>query len=89
MDIAVSRARMRFAEVVDIVHDRNERVRLLRRGRPAAALVSSDDLEPPGRLEDAADLRPGNEAPAGPGSAGPPIPREEVDAQSRRLDRRR
>ena len=43
--VAVDQAREEFDELVDLVHEQKERVRLLLDGRPVAALISVDDLE--------------------------------------------
>jgi prevent-host-death family protein len=86
MNMAVSQAREELAELVNLVHYRNERVLLLRHGRPVAALISAEDLELFEHLENAADLRAIEEALADPESQGPPIPWEEVEAELDRLD---
>jgi prevent-host-death family protein len=85
MEVAASQAREELDELVDIVHDRTERVRLLLDGRPMAALISADDLRMLEQLEDAADLRAIEEAMADPENAGQPIPWEEVQAELDRL----
>ena len=83
--MAVSQAREELAELVNLVHYRNERVLLLRHGRPVAALISAEDLELLEQLEDAADLRAAKEALADP-EQGPPVPWEELEAELDRLD---
>ena len=85
--MAVSQAREELAELVNLVHYRNERVLLLRHGRPVAALISAEDLELLEQLEDAADMRAIEEALADPENAGPPIPWQDVKAELDRLDR--
>lgn len=86
MNMAVSQAREELAELVNLVHYRNERVLLLRHGRPVAALISAEDLELLEQLEDAADLRAAHEALADAENQGPPIPWEELEAGLDRLD---
>src|SRR4029077_11252044 len=78
MNMAVSQAREEWPELVTLVHYRNERVLLLRHGKPVAALISAEDLELLEQLEDAADVRAAKEALADPENQGPPIPWEEL-----------
>ena len=51
--LPLAEVKKRFSEMVDRVEDRHERVVVTRRGRPAAVLVSPDDLE---SLEETLDL---------------------------------
>ena len=85
MNMPLSQAREELAELVNLVHYGNERVVLLRRGRPVAALVSADDLRLLERLEDAADLRAVADALADPENADPPLAWEDLRSA---LDRR-
>ena len=55
-DLAISQARDELAELVNRAVYQRERVRLTRRGRPIAAIVSLEDLELLERLEDEIDL---------------------------------
>jgi prevent-host-death family protein len=55
--VSVTEARDDLAELVNRAAYGRERVRLTRRGKPIAALVSAEDLELLELLEDAADLR--------------------------------
>jgi len=82
----LSQAREELAELVNLVHYRNERVILLRHGRPVAALVSAEDLELLERLEDAADLRAVEEAFTDPENQAPPVPWDELKTDLDRLD---
>ena len=43
--LSLSEVKARLSELVDEVESRDERVVITRRGRPAAVLVSQDDLE--------------------------------------------
>ena len=85
--MALSQAREELAELVNLVHYRNERVVLLRHGRPMAALISAEDLELFQQLEDEADMRAAEEALADPENQGTPISWDEVKAEFERLDR--
>lgn len=89
MTVAVDQTRAELAELVDLVHARDERVVLVRHGRPVAALISAEDLELLEQLEDAADMRAAEEALADPENQGPPIAWEDVEAELARLDQRR
>ena len=51
--LPLAEVKKRLSEMVDRVEDRHERVVVTRRGRPAAVLVSPDDLE---SLEETLDL---------------------------------
>lgn len=55
-------ARDSFADTVNRVAYRGERIVLERHGKPVAALVSLDDLELLGRLEDDADVEAARKA---------------------------
>jgi len=54
--LPASKARERFADVLDEVAVRGERVVLQRHGKNVAALISSDDLELLEALEDKYDV---------------------------------
>ena len=43
--LSLSEVKARLSQLVDEVEDRDERVVITRKGRPAAVLVSQDDLE--------------------------------------------
>jgi prevent-host-death family protein len=51
--LPLAEVKKRLSEMVDRVEDRHERVVVTRRGRPAAVLISPDDLE---SLEETLDL---------------------------------
>jgi antitoxin YefM len=51
--LPLAEIKARLSEIVDRVEDEHERVILTRNGRPAAVLISPDDLE---ALEDTLDL---------------------------------
>ncbi len=51
--LPLSEIKARLSEIVDRVEEQHERVTLTRNGRPAAVLISPEDLE---ALEDALDL---------------------------------
>lgn len=51
--LPLAEIKARLSEVVDKVQDQHERVILTRNGRPAAVLISPDDLE---TLEDTLEL---------------------------------
>jgi prevent-host-death family protein len=75
--ISISDARDDFAELVNRVAYGRERVRLVRRGRDLAAMVSTEDLELLESLDDELDLAAAHEALADPSNAGR-IPWEDV-----------
>ncbi len=81
MNVTVSRAQERLAELTDLVQDGHERVILLQHGKPVAALISADDLVLLEQLEHAADLRAVTEALADPENVTPPIRWEELKAE--------
>jgi prevent-host-death family protein len=54
--VEVSVVRERFADSLNRVYYRKDRVVIVRRGRPVAALVSMEDLELLRTLEDRIDL---------------------------------
>ena len=78
--VSVSEARNDFAEIVNRAAYGGERVRVVRRGRPVAAIVPIRDLELLERLEDELDLDAAREALADPANAVP-IPWEQVKAE--------
>ena len=51
--LPLAEVKKRLSEMVDRVEDRHERVVVTRRGRPAAVLISPDDLE---SLEETLDI---------------------------------
>jgi len=55
-------ARNGLAEALNRVCYGGERIRIARRGKPVAALVSADDLDTLQRIEDAEDLRDARKA---------------------------
>jgi prevent-host-death family protein len=78
--ISISDARDDLAELVNRVAYGHERVRLVRRGRDLAAVVSTQDLELLESLDDELDLAAAREALADPANAGR-IPWEDVRAR--------
>ena len=60
--ISVSEARETFADVVNRVAYRNERVLVTRRGKPVAAIIPMEQVEFLERAEDEFDIRMANEA---------------------------
>jgi len=79
-ELPITDAREDLAEVVNRVAYGHERVRLTRRGKPLAAVVSIEDVELLERLEDQADLDAMREALADPANAEP-IPWEQVKTE--------
>lgn len=75
--ISISDARDDFAELVNRVAYGRERIRLVRRGRDLAAMVSTEDLELLESLDDELDLAAARDALADPANAGR-IPWEDV-----------
>ena len=67
--VSVSEAREDFAELVNRVAYAGERVRVVRRGRELAAVVSVSDIELLEALEDELDLGAAREALADPANA--------------------
>lgn len=51
--LPLAEIKARLSEIVDMVEEQHERVTLTRRGRPAAVLISPDDLA---ALEDTVEL---------------------------------
>jgi prevent-host-death family protein len=78
--VSVSEARETFAELVNRAAYGHERVRVVRRGRPVAAIVPIGDLELLERLEDEVDLLAARDALADPENAVP-IPWEQVKSE--------
>lgn len=60
--VSVSEARETFADLVNRVAYRNERVLVTRRGRPIAAIVPIEQVEALERMEDEFDMRMADEA---------------------------
>ena len=75
--VSVSEARETFAELVNRAAYGHERIRVVRRGRPVAAIVPIEDVELLERLEDEVDLQAARDALADPENAIP-IPWEQV-----------
>lgn len=75
--VSVSEARETFAELVNRAAYGHERVRVVRRGRPVAAIVPIEDVELLERLEDEGDLQAACAALGDPENAVP-IPWEQV-----------
>ena len=57
--VSVSEARETFADLINRVAYRNERVLVTRRGRPIAAIVPIEQVEALERMEDEFDIRLG------------------------------
>ena len=74
--LATSKAREAFADTIDRVASRRERIVLHRRGKAVAALVPMEDLELIRRIEDKLDNEAADEALKEPGT----IPWEELKA---------
>jgi prevent-host-death family protein len=55
--VGVSEARQGFAELVNRAAYRGDRVRIVRHGKPVAALIPIEDLDWLERLEDGMDLQ--------------------------------
>jgi antitoxin YefM len=51
--LPLAEIKARLSEIVDLVEEQHERITLTRNGRPAAVLISPEDLE---ALEDTLDL---------------------------------
>ena len=79
LEVAVSEARGRLAELVNRAAYRQDRIRLTRRGKAVAALVPIEDLEWIEALEDKIDLAAAREALAD--RSEPSIPWEQVKAE--------
>jgi prevent-host-death family protein len=78
-ELPITDARDDLAEVVNRVAYGHERVRLTRRGKPLAAVVSIEDVELLEQLDDQADVDAMRQALADPANAEP-IPWEQVRA---------
>jgi prevent-host-death family protein len=78
--VSVSEARESFADIVNRVAYRNERVLVTRRGKPIAALIPMEQVEFLERTEDEYDLREALDALADPAN-GVTYPLEEVEAE--------
>lgn len=78
--VSVSEARETFADVVNRVAYRNERVLVTRRGKPIAAIIPMEQVEFLERAEDAYDIRMANEAIAELEHT-PAIPLEQVERE--------
>jgi prevent-host-death family protein len=75
MDIPITEARENFAEMINRAAYGHERVRLTRRGKPEAAIISAEELDYFETLEDAQDVLLAREAMADP---APSVPWSEV-----------
>ena len=73
--LAASKARERFADVLDEVAVKGDRVLLHRHGKNVAALISPDDLELLEALEDRYDVESAREALA---ESGERVPWEKI-----------
>ena len=82
--VGVSEAREQFAELVNRVAYKQERVLLLRRGRPIAAIVPIEDVAYLERLEDEYDLQEALKVLNDPDEMANTVPFEQVEAE---LDR--
>jgi prevent-host-death family protein len=60
--ITIGEARAKFSEVVRRAQHGKERIIVARHGRPAAAIISADELDYFERLEDALDIEAAEEA---------------------------
>jgi prevent-host-death family protein len=78
--VSISEARETFAELVNRAAYGHERIRVVRRGRPVAAIVPIEDVELLERLEDEVDLQAARDALADPENAIP-IPWEQVKSK--------
>jgi prevent-host-death family protein len=67
--VSISEARETFADLVNRAAYGHERVRVVRRGRPVAAIVPIEDVELLERLEDEVDLQAARDALADPDNA--------------------
>jgi len=67
--VSVSEARESFADLVNRVAYRQERIFIARRGKPVAAIVPMADVEALERFEDEVDLRMAREALTNPENA--------------------
>ncbi len=74
-DLTASEARSDFGPTLERVYHKHERVRIVKHGRPMAALVPVEDLELLERLEDLADIEAARVALA---EGGEPIGMEEL-----------
>lgn len=88
MNMPVSQARDELADLINRVRYGQERITLIRRGRPVAAIISAADLELLEQLEDAADLQAAIEAMADPENQGPTVTLDELEAQLQQQPRR-
>ncbi|MHB8399579.1 MAG: type II toxin-antitoxin system Phd/YefM family antitoxin [Candidatus Limnocylindrales bacterium] len=78
--VSVSEARETFADLVNRVAYRHERVLVTRRGRPVAAIIPIEQVEFLERAEDEYDMRLADEARAELEHT-PAIPWEQVEAE--------
>lgn len=78
MDVPITEARENFSEMVNRAAYGHERVRLTRRGKPEAAIISAEELDYFEALEDAQDVLLAREALADPAAS---VPWSEVKAR--------
>lgn len=60
--LTIAQTRSGLADALNRVSYGGERIAIARRGKPIAAIVSSDDLETLQRIEDAGDIRDARKA---------------------------
>ncbi len=87
--VSVSEARDQFADLVNRAAYKEERVLLMRRGRPIAAIVPIDDVAYLERLEDAYDVQEALKVLNDPDEMADTVPWEEVEAQLDRVQKKR
>lgn len=78
MDVPITEARDNFSEMVNRAAYGHERVRLTRRGKAEAAIISAEELDYFEALEDAQDVLLAREALADPAAS---VPWSEVKAR--------
>ena len=66
--VSVAKARVRFADTIDLVRTTGQRIVLSKSGKRAAAIVPIEDLDLLERLQDAADVKAARAALKAPGS---------------------
>ena len=80
--VTATQLKNRIGEMLDDVQFRGERVILARKGKPAAAVISIEDLEFLEELEDRLDAAEADEAANDPDNQGR-IPWEQIKRESR------
>lgn len=86
--VSVSEARDQFAELVNRAAYKDERVLLLRRGRPIAAIVPVEDVAYLERLEDEYDLQEALKVLGDPDEMANTIPWEQVETGLTRAEKK-